>query len=202
MDEPARMLSTRQVAVVAVFSAVIVATNFALTDLLNVKLMDTLVFVAAFVYGFRTGALVGISSELIWSVVSPWGSGGYIIPFLVLGELLYAAAGSIAASIWNDNLQPFSISNLAIGSLMTICAFVWDFETNIGTALIAFWPNVTVSKILATEFVTGGIFMIVHELSDFLLGLSVAPIIIVYLIRLRNSHTRPIRREILAGVRN
>ena len=196
------MLSTRQIAVVAVFSAVIVSSNFALTDLLNVKLMDTLVFVAAFVYGFRTGALVGITSELVWGVASPYGFGAYIIPFLVLGEVLYAAAGSIAASVWKEQVRSFSANNLAIGSIMTITAFIWDFETNIGTALIAFWPNVTLAKILTTEFVTGGLFMVFHELSDFLLGFSIAPIMIVYLLRLRGSPVRLARKEVLAEVRN
>ena len=191
------MLRTREVAVIAVFSAVIVATNFALTDLLNVKLMDTLVFVAAFVYGFRIGALVGVTSELVWSAANPWGFGGYIIPFLVLGELLYAAAGSIAAAVWKDNLHTFSSGNLAIGSIMAICAFVWDFETNVGTALIAFWPNLTIEKLFYTEFVTGGLFMVFHQLSDFLLGVSIAPLIIIYLIRLRVSAIHQSRRKIL-----
>ena len=195
------MLRTREVAVVAVFSAVIVGTNFALTDLLNVKLMDTLVFVAAFVYGFRIGALVGVTSELVWSTVNPWGFGGYIIPFLVLGELLYAAAGSITAALWKDNLHSFSAGNLAIGSIMAICAFVWDFETNVGTALIAFWPNLTIQKIFYTEFVSGGLFMIFHQLSDFLLGMSIAPLIIIYLIRLRGSANHQSRREILIEAR-
>jgi hypothetical protein len=195
------MLKTREVAVVAVFSAVIVGTNFALTDLLNVKLMDTLVFVAAFVYGFRIGALVGITSELVWGAVSPFGFGGYIIPFLVLGELLYAAAGSITAIVWKDNPHFFSAANLAIGSIMTICAFIWDFETNLVTALIAYWPNLTIQKIIYTEFVTGGLFMIFHELSDFLLGAFVAPLIIVYLIRLRGPTIPPTRNEILVEVR-
>jgi hypothetical protein len=182
MNQPG-MQRPREIAVVAVFSASVIATDFALAGIPNVKLLDTLVFVAAFVYGFRVGALVGITSELIWSLASPWGSGGYIIPFLVLGELLFAAAASTTSKILKQNMTPFSYSNLIIGSTMLICAFVWDLETNVGTAFIAFWPNVTMFNILATEGF-GILFMIPHELSDFLLGAFVAPLVIVYLLHL------------------
>jgi hypothetical protein len=200
MDKPSRMLKTREIAIVAVFSAVIVATNFALTDLINVKLMDTLVFVAAFVYGFRIGALVGVTSELVWGAVSPFGFGGYIIPFLVLGELLYAAAGSLAAGFWRGSVSSFSTSNLAIGSIMTICAFMWDIETNLGTAFIAYWPNLTVEKIIWTEGFGAG-FMILHEVSDFMMGMILAPLVIVYLIGLRSPGVKPESREILVEAR-
>jgi hypothetical protein len=84
---------------------------------------------------------------------------------------------------------------------MAICAFVWDFETNVGTALIAFWPNLTIEKLFYTEFVTGGLFMVFHQLSDFLLGMSIAPLIIIYLIRLRGSAIHQSRREILVKAR-
>ena len=177
------MLRPREIAVVAVFSAAIVSTDFALAGIPNVKLLDTLVFVAAFVYGFRVGAFVGLTSELIWSIASPWGSAGYIIPFLVLGELLFAAAGAAVARVMRASVTLFSLSNLLIGSTMVICALIWDLETNVGTAFIAFWPNVTLLTIIATEGV-GLPFMIVHEVSDFLLGALVVPLVVVYLLKL------------------
>ncbi len=194
------MFKTREVAVVAVFSAAIIATDFALADLPNVKLLDSLVFVAAFVYGFRIGTAVAVTSELIWGVVSPYGFGAYIIPFLVLGELIYAAAGSIAARAWRDNLRLFSTRSIVIGSMMAVCAFIWDFQTNVGTAFIAFWPNVTLLKILATEG-AGALFMVFHELSDFLLGAFVVPPVIVYVLRVQGRELKQSRAEMLVEAR-
>ena len=48
LDNPSRMLRTRDVAVVATFTGMIVGSDFALSGVTNVKLLDTLVFTHAF----------------------------------------------------------------------------------------------------------------------------------------------------------
>ncbi|MBI3859808.1 MAG: hypothetical protein HY296_06205 [Thaumarchaeota archaeon] len=170
------------VALVAIFTALIVGSDFALAPFANVKLLDTIVFVAAFAFGFRMGAVVAVLSETIWSFVTPWGAGGAIIPFLVGGELLFAFAGYAASRVWRSpkNLPAFSAQNSFFGALLAICAFLWDFETNIATGLIAGANSIT--ALLAYEFF-GIPFMIPHELSDFVLGAALAPAIIAYFSR-------------------
>jgi hypothetical protein len=182
MDYPS-IMRTRSVAVVAVFTAAILGSDFALAQFPNVKLLDTLVFVASFVFGLGTGAAVAILSETIWSFVSPWGVAGSIAPFLVLGELVFAAAGWAAAEAWGRKLRPASASSVFIGATMAICAFVWDVETNAATALLEYWPQLTLQKLLATE-AFGAVFAVSHELSDFLLGMVLVPVVIVMLPRI------------------
>lgn len=169
---------TRKLAVVAVFAALAVASDFALVDLPNVKLVDPIVFSVAFVFGLEMGVYVGVLSELVWGVVSPYGFGGYIIPFLVAGELLYAIAGWAAARLWKDQAL-LSAQNLYLGAVLALCAFFWDLETQAGTALIAFWPSLTFQKLAATE-VFGIPFMVAHEVADLVTGAVVAPLIIFY----------------------
>ncbi len=170
------------VALVAIFTALIVGSDFALVPFANVKLLDTIVFVAAFVFGFRIGAVVAILSETVWSFITPWGAGGAIIPFLVGGELLFAFAGYAASTVWRSpkNLPAFSAQNSFFGALLAICAFLWDFETNIATGLIA--GAHTLSGLLVYEFF-GIPFMIPHELSDFVLGAALVPAVIAYFCR-------------------
>lgn len=180
------MGKTSSAALVATFVALIIGSNFALADLPNVKLLDTLVFVSAFLFGFRIGAYVAILSELTWTVVSPWGFGGAITPFLVIGELLYAFAGWLSARVWRG-VRPMSTNSLFMGSLLAICAFIWDIETNLGTAIIASWPNITFEKIIAWQ-ISGIPFMLVHELSDFALGSFLAPLIILYIPRVARTY--------------
>jgi hypothetical protein len=72
---------------------------------------------------------------------------------------------------------------------LAISAFIWDFETNLGTALLVFWPNITLGKIAITELY-GSPFMLFHELSDFLLGALFAPAIILLLARFSKSGLR------------
>lgn len=174
--------SVRTISIVAIFSSLIIATDFALTPVLNVKLMDTLVFASAYAFGFKIGAYVAVISELVWSFVSPYGVAGYIMPFLIGGELLFAFAGYAASKLWGGpkDLKEFSEKNIFFGAILAICAFVWDLETNIGTALIA--GAHTWEGFLAWE-ISGIPFMIPHELSDFALGAILAPIVIAYFYR-------------------
>ena len=184
------MQTARSLAIVAAFSGLIVGSNLILADLPDVKLLDTLVFVAAFLFGFRVGASVAAVSELAWSFASPWGIAGYVTPFLVLGELMYALAGWAASRVFGGHVRPGSVDGYFIGAVLAICAFVWDIETNIGTALIAFGQTVTLEKVISTELL-GTPFMLFHELSDFLLGAYFAPIVIILVPRVLRLEPHP-----------
>jgi uncharacterized membrane protein len=161
-------------ALVAVFSALIVATDFALAPLVNVKLMDPLVFLVAFLFGFRRGAAVAAVSELVWSFVSPWGMAGAITPFLVGGELMFAAGGWWASRLWGGADVDLAAKSAYIGALMFLCAFLWDLETNAATAILAFWPSLSLQSFVGTEAL-GIPFAVVHEAADFAFGATVAP---------------------------
>jgi len=176
------------VAVVAVFSASVVASDFALAPFVNFKLMDTMVFLVAFVFGFRQGAAVAVVSEAVWSVVSPWGPAGAITPFLIGGELLFALAGWGASKLWGTERKVLSPTAIFIGASLAICAFFWDFETNAASALIANWPGLTLGEVFGYEL-SGFVFPIplAHELADFLLGMVAAPAALMMLPRFRKG---------------
>jgi len=175
------MKSSRTLSIIAIFTSLIIASDIALTPALNVKLMDTLVFSSSFAFGFKIGASIAVMSELIWSVITPYGFFLPITPFLVGGELLFAFAGYFASRIWSyDNVSPMAVENLFFGSILAICAFIWDFETNIATGLIA--GAHTLLTLLAFEFNPATLyFSLAHELSDFIFGSSLAPLVIYYL---------------------
>lgn len=176
------------VAVVAVFSALVVGTDYALAPFVGFKLLDTVVFMVAFVYGFRQGAAVAIVSEAVWSVVSPWGVAGVITPFLVGGELVFALAGWGASRIWRADGKVVSPLSLFIGATLAICAFVWDFETNAVTALLWFGPGLNLSQLLTVEL-AGFVFPVpmAHELADFALGTLLAPASLLVMPKLKRA---------------
>jgi hypothetical protein len=182
MDYPASVRRSQSVAIVTVFTALIVGSDYVMVGWANVKLLDTLVFLAAYLFGFRIGASVGVLSEFIWAYATPWGSPGYIAPFLVAGEVIYALAGSAASRIWAREPDFRSETSLAIGGLIAICAFVWDLETEIGTALIQFWPSVTIGNYVGTV-ILGLPFTLAHELSDFVFGAYLIPTVILMIPR-------------------
>ena len=153
----------------------------------NVKLLDSLVFLAAYLFGFRIGASVGVLSELIWAYATPWGSPGFIAPFLILGEVVFALAGHVASRIWAGEPVFTSGTSVAMGGLLAVCAVLWDLETELGTALIAFWPSVTLEKYVGTVLL-GLPFTLAHELSDLLFGIFLVPAIVVIIHRFGLTH--------------
>ena len=187
LDYPARVRRT-DIAVVAVFTSLVVGSDYALAPFANFKLLDTIVFLVAFVYGFRQGAAVAILSEAVWSVVSPWGPAGIVTPFLVAGELLFAVAGWGAAKVWGEERRVVSPTAIFIGATLATCAFLWDFETNAASALIWYGPGVTIPQVLITE-AAGFLFPmpLAHELGDFLLGTLIAPAALLVMPRLRRK---------------
>jgi hypothetical protein len=177
------MRPSQEIAAVALFTAMILGSNFVLTDLPNAKLLDSMVFVAAFLFGLRVGASVAIVSETAWAFVSPWGSAGVLTPFLVGGELLFAVAGWATAKVWGDEVRSLSPTALVVGATLTLCAFLWDLETNAASALLASWPDPTMAAVIGMEL-SGVIFALVHEASDFLLGVFFVPVAIALIPRI------------------
>lgn len=180
------MRGASDVAVVAAFSALIIGSDLALSgpEFSNIKLLDTLVFVSAYLFGFRVGAAVAVVSETAWSFVSPIGMAGAITPFLVTGELLFALAGWAASRAWGKKIGVLSVNSIFIGASLAICAFLWDIETNAATALISYWPSLGVPQLLATMFnPLTLLFSIAHEGSDFAFGVLVAPAFITVIPR-------------------
>ena len=196
MEYPSSVRSSQSLAVITVFTALAVGSDFALAGVPNVKLVDTLVFLAAYVFGFRVGASVGVLSELIWAYLSPWGAPGAIAPFLILGEVVYAIAGTGAARVWGGGSILKSGKSFVFGGLVARCAFAWDIETNVATALVAFWPSISVGNVISTVLV-GIPFMLSHEVSDFALGLIFVPVIILMVPRIAGHRLaiRPILAE-------
>lgn len=180
-------MTSRTLAVVATFTSLALASDFALTDALNVKLVDPIVFSVAFVFGLEAGVSVGVLSEVIWGTVSPFGFGGYMIPFLAGGEVLFAVAGWAASRIWSGEGRRLSARNVYFGATLAICAFLWDLETNAATALLEYWSRLNWRELVATELLGIWPFMIAHELSDFVTGALLAPVVIFYAARFLRS---------------
>ena len=82
--------------IVAVFTALALSTDYALIGFQNIKLMDTLVFIAAFLFGIRIGVGVAVPTWLVYGLINPNGvDDPFTLSFLILGECLYALGGGI-----------------------------------------------------------------------------------------------------------
>jgi hypothetical protein len=191
--------------IVAVFTALSLATNYALIGFQNVKLMDTLVFIVAFLFGIRLGIGVAVSTWLVYGLVNPNGvDGPIILSFLILGECFYALGGAIlsrtSAGQELSGARPTDDSSRITGRAGVLrrlgrrirrlnptrslvfalvglqATFGYDLLTN-----FASWLFLTTS--LYQAFIIGNIigvpFSVAHEGSNTIFFATVAPAVIV-----------------------
>ncbi len=191
--------------IVSVFTALSLATNYALIGFQNVKLMDTLVFIVAFLFGVRLGIGVAVSTWLVYGLVNPNGvDGPIILSFLILGECFYALSGAILSrtSVGQElaKVKPTDDSpritgrtgvfrslgrririlnptrSLVFALVGLQATFGYDLLTN-----FASWVFLTTS--LYQAFIIGNIigapFSVAHESSNTIFFATVAPAVIV-----------------------
>jgi uncharacterized membrane protein len=191
--------------IVAVFTALSLATNYALIGFQNIKLMDTLVFIVAFLFGVRLGIGVAVSTWLVYGLVNPNGvDGPIILSFLILGECFYALSGAILSrtSVGQElsKVKPTDDSSRITGRTSAFrklarrirnlnptrslvfalvglqATFGYDLLTN-----FASWLFLTTS--LYQAFIIGNIigvpFSVAHEGSNTIFFATVAPAVIV-----------------------
>jgi uncharacterized membrane protein len=83
-------------ALIPVFTALSLATNYAMIDIPNVKLMDAFVFIAAFLFGLKVGLGTAVSTWAVYGFINPYGQDDLtLLLFLMAGECLYAVAGAL-----------------------------------------------------------------------------------------------------------
>jgi uncharacterized membrane protein len=168
-----------KVALIAVFTALSLATNYAMIDIPNVKLMDAFVFIAAFLFGLEVGLGSAVSIWMIYGFINPYGQADFtLLFFLVIGECFYAVAGALLRriSVAKDLLnkaQPYGRKNLLFGLIGFQATFAYDVLTNFGT-----WVFKTSSlyQALVIGMITGVPFAILHEASNLVFFATVVPL--------------------------
>jgi uncharacterized membrane protein len=176
---------------VAVFAALALATNYALIALPNIKLMDALVFIAAFLFGLRLGIGVAASTWLVYGFVNPYGQADFVLlSFLIAGECFYAVAGATLnrTFIGRDLLREsqaqwrpspfFAYSKLGLVFALVgfQATFAYDLLTNFGSWI--FKTN-SLYQAFMIGTITGAPFAVLHEVSNIVFFGTVAPAVIV-----------------------
>ena len=169
-------------ALIAVFTATSLGTNYAMIDIPNVKLMDAFVFIAAFLFGLEVGLGSAVSIWMVYGFVNPYGQADFItLAFLVLGECFYALSGgllrrtSIAQDLLGQSRRNPRVS-LLFGMIGLQATFAYDVLTNFGTWI---FRAGSAYQALIIGMVTGAPFAILHEGSNVVFFATVVPLAIV-----------------------
>ncbi len=176
-----------KVALVAVFAGLSLGTNYALIGLPNVKIMDALVFVAAFVFGLRIGVGVAVSTWTIYGFVNPYGQDDLILlSFLITGECFYALAGallrktSVAKELVEDN-HPYGRFSVLFGAAGVLSTLAYDVLTNFASWL---FRTSSLYNSLVIGLITGAPFAFIHEISNLVFFATAAPAAILAIKRI------------------
>lgn len=179
---------------ISLFSALAIATDYAMLPLVNVKLMDSIVFVSSLAFGLGVGVSVGALTWLVYGSVNPLGSaGGLLLVILILSETIYAFFGYMAQKWFSSGEIGIQSKSLLWGSLGLMGALIYDLNTIITPALIAGVPF----AVALASLIPAIPFMLAHEISDFAFFATVAPALysaVFKVIRPRTGHVQPIRR--------
>jgi len=170
-----RLKGTQKVAVIALFTALAVTTDYMMLPFANIKLMDTIVFVSALMFGLETGASVGALTWLVYGSVNPLGSAfGPLLVILIASETVYAFLGSLARRVFSFETAGIPARSLFWGCLGLIGAFIYD----VITILVPTMVTGVSFGVAITSFVPAIPFMLAHEISDFAFFATAGPILV------------------------
>jgi len=171
-----------KVALIAVFTALSLGTNYVMIDIPNVKLMDALFFIAAFLFGLEVGLGSAISIWLIYGFINPYGQADPILLFFLMpGECFYAIAGAFlsrasAARDLVNNGRPYRRMGVLFGLVGFQATFAFDVLTNFGSWI---FKTSSLYQALIIGLITGVPFAIIHEASNIVFFATVVPLAII-----------------------
>ncbi len=154
-------------AIIAIFSALAVATSLLLVLVPNLETISLVIFLVSLRYGFRTGMVTAITVALIFELIASqlFGSGAIILPFKLFAYLLIAFTGAL----WKESsYKPGKIALTITGASLAI---LFDMITTLGLVL---WIGQSLSAsayfvLLVIGIVVPPFFTPIHVLGNALL---------------------------------
>ena len=181
---PRLSMPTRKVGLIAVFTAVSLATNYAIIGIPNVKLMDAIVFIGAFLFGLEVGLGSAVCIWTVYGFINPWGQDSLpLLSFLIIGECFYALAGALLSRttltgrLFADRTGRSRLKTSIIFGLVGFQAtFAYDVLTNFGSWV---FQSSSMYQALVIGMITGAPFAVVHEISNLIFFATVVPLAII-----------------------
>jgi hypothetical protein len=165
-------MNTIKIAVIAMFCALSIGTDYGLYGLWNIKPMDFIVFVAGFCFGSVVGVSVGLISWTVYGTLNPQ---GFVLPVLLatmFSETIYGIAGGFLRKWLTDLTGEWWKASVLFASVGTLLTLIYDVITNIVFGLTVGW-NVFFAVVVG--FVPFGL---AHEISNLVFfGIGSVPVI-------------------------
>jgi uncharacterized membrane protein len=157
--------TVKDIALIALLTALSVGGSYALIGLPNINLMDIVVFVTSFVFGIPIGVAVSILSWSIYGIINPL---GFVLPIwisTIIGESLFGFVGGILGMI-NPNPKQTLRFSLEMGLWGLGLTIIYDLFTNI---VFAYVFNVPIIASIVSGWFFPPWFGILHGVSNLIL---------------------------------
>jgi uncharacterized membrane protein len=151
---------TKKISIIVMMTAACIGSNYAMLGIINVKLMDVIVFITGLAFGSGIGMSVGVLSWAIYGLINPY---GFVLPILIATATMESVYGLVGGLLGREGGKTFhsnpivaGVQYAIVGLILTI---VYDLVTNIVFA-ISFGIDLRVALI-------GGLpFTLVHTVSN------------------------------------
>jgi len=165
---------SRQIAFSGIFIALILGVGFALAFVPNVELLTALIFLAGVLMGLKSGIIIGIFGEFLYSALNPMGS-GLLFPPMLIAQLFTMTLISFTGGLFRKYVLTWkrTIPNiLIIGCLGFSLTLVYDILVSAAFPISA---GFTFNEIMAT-IIAGLAFSIVHLVANTLVFILLVPL--------------------------
>lgn len=169
--------NVKRTALIAVLAALCIGTNYAMLPFPNVKLMDVIVFSTSLFFGFGIGVAVSTIAWLVYGTLNPLGLALPVLLAVIVCEMVYAVAGSLlrgALKRKKNYLATGLERSIVCGAMGLLSTLVYDVTTNAVFGLLNYgsiWVGLLTMNV---PFPFG----IIHEASNFVLFLTMTPILL------------------------
>lgn len=162
-------LTSRDLCVIAVLTALCVGVSYALIGLPNVNVMDLVVFVTGFVFGAPMGVATGVLAWFVYGTINPLGFNVPIWLATMGGEAAFGVVGGVLGRIsYKDAGKPFNAFRFSCEMALwgLIVTIVYDLFTNL---VYAFSFKIPIVAAIVAGWFLPPWFGILHEVSNLLL---------------------------------
>jgi len=156
---------TKSYAVIALFSALAVATSLLLVLVPNLETISLVIFLVSLRYGFRAGMFTAITVVVTYEIIVSqlFGSGVILLPFKLMAYLLIVLMGHF----WKES--PKGPGKVALTVTGASLAIVFDLITTLGLVLWLDQPWSTYFVLVAVGIIIPPFFTPLHVLGNAIL---------------------------------
>jgi hypothetical protein len=166
--------TTRIVAIIAVISALNIATNYVLLPLSNVKLMDAMVFLTGYLFGLTPGLAVATLTWTIYGTLNPLGFSLATLVVVTLAEFIYAVLGAALSKSHHRADASLLSRGLLFGVVGLLSTLTYDVATNAVVGWLFYGSPLL--GLLTMNFPMP--LALAHEVSNTLLFATLIPVLI------------------------